>query len=179
MADRPKVNLAPNALITKLAPVDDAHVKTLTAQEVGKGLTKAANDAVDELATALGKVPELVRFDGYVGAIIDDTNGSTGETWLQLFVEASLMTWLLIKASDIYYRDSVEVEDGLKDEKRDVLLVRALGAVSVGGRPRPPTAQLLEGPFTSAASYAASIRGPEMSAATGPYCGTACGRHTS
>ena len=125
-------------------------------------------------ATAL---PELVSLAGYVDGTI--THPSTQTTWLLVYCEWRMTTWLLIEGTGIVYLDSVP-EDGDPLYARDAIWVTRDTAVGRGSGPQSAEARFLTGFFTRAGDLDPAATDEPSSAATGPFCPTSpwgnCGR---
>jgi hypothetical protein len=133
------------------------------------------------LADALARtpdLPDLVTFSGFLGGVVDD---SSGEFWQLLYLDAKLLTWLLVQKDGIVYRDRIKDERAFGGQ-RDVLWVQADTAVGRGSRPQSAQTRFLRGAFTAAGDFAASLPVGTSAPATGIFCDAqtpgCCGRYT-
>lgn len=167
----------PHRLVVKLAKGLAPTVRTL--QEAGESDT--------ELANALAKaphVPELVTFAGYLGGTLVYTMGEETTNWRLLYLDAKLVTWLLVPESEIVQRGSVE-DPRTPFGGRDVIWIGADCSVSRGSgalRPEEVQARYLRGEFTRAGDFAATINSGTFASPTGVFCEHptpgCCGRRT-
>lgn len=181
----------PHPLVTALAHGLGGTVKELARAAEGFKNAQEAGGEVEEkaartLADALAKqpdLPELMNFAGFLGGVLDDTEGETKSSWQLLYLDVKLLTWLLIRRDDILLSLRVGADTATL-ETRDVVWLRTDASLSQGSGPIQPNelqARFLRGDFTRAADFAASLSDGPASAPTGPFCAPTpqcCGRPT-
>jgi hypothetical protein len=170
-------DLAPNRLVAELARGLSQTLPTL----------QASDDSDMALANSLANeshVPELVTFAGFLGGTLEYTAGRETTKWRLLYLDAKLVTWLLVRESEIVQRASVE-DRRTPFGGRDVIWIAADTSVSRGsGAPQPEEVQAryLRGDFTRAGDFAATINSGTFSSPTGVFCEHptpgCCGRRT-
>jgi hypothetical protein len=144
----------------------DLTKKERALEQKTAALIKRTN-LVDVLAKD-GDVPELSAFSGYLGGAI--TGPASDDTqWRVLYLDAKLVTWLLIRTNDILNRKSVDDETAPYG-KRDVVWLRRDAAVLSGSGAQAVAERFLRGAFTSAGDFATAIVGGTFTAASGIFC---------
>jgi len=110
----------------------------------------------------------LAAFGGYLGGTTDHPPGK--KRWQILYLDAKLLTWLLVQQDEILFHQRLE-DDKAAFKERDVIWVRADALV---GRSSGPPSLWLSGDFTRAADFTAPLAGGGVAApATGIFCDVA------
>lgn len=128
-------------------------------------------------AFAIEDTPLLATYAGFIGGTVTGLQAS----WLVLYLDMKLLTWLLVATDDIVHTEHDST--GLFGY-RDVIWVKAQGAVKPGeGRVEITDADFLTGGFQSAADYTATLSGGTFAPTAGAYSGaltpTCCTRRTN
>lgn len=125
-------------------------------------------------------IPPLITFAGFLGGTVVIRKVS----WRVFYLDAKLLTWLLVSEDDIVHREKL-TDVTAPFGQRDVLWLKSSASVTEGsGPPRPHDieAQFLRGDFIGAADFSASLTGGTFSRATGLLCEVetpgCCGRRT-
>jgi hypothetical protein len=196
----------PNPLVTALAqrllPQKDSRVQKQAEQaasyaEREAGSTEATQEQRDHAAQARSTanaealdlasrlaadptIPPLVTFAGFLGGTIT----ANADAWRVFYLDAKLLTWLLVREDDIVQRETLE-DDSSAFGQRDVIWLKSSASVTEGsGSPRVHEieAQFLRGDFIGAGDFSASLTGGTFSRATGLLCEVqtpgCCGRYT-
>lgn len=179
-------NLAPHPLVVALAQglLEDAGTMSTAASRSAPEQVPDDLARRQELADALAadpNLPGLRNFAGFLGGKLDD---SSSGTWQLLYLDAKLLTWLLVRRDDIVCRQAVK-DDTAPFAERDVIWLKTDASLSRGSGPLQRDevqARFLRGDFTRAEDLAASLTGGTFSAATGIFCEAntvgCCGRNT-
>ena len=151
---------------------------------VGKQRAGQAIPDDEALIRGLQELPELVTFTGIFAGQFDDPAGlpdayqeahdagapaPATRKWSLLFFDAKLTGWLLIEPGGVVRRKRF-AEPASSGVMRDVIWVRADASVKRGERPQSIQGQFLQGEFTKAGDFAASVSGGTVSASTGIFC---------
>jgi hypothetical protein len=142
----------------------------------------------EELAKELAEdshLPELNAFAGFLGGVLlDDRKGTSQAIWRLLYLDAKLLTWLLVKEDEIVLRSTVR-DATAPFENRDVIWLKSDASLSEGSGPPQPNevqARFLRGSFTRAGDFAATLSGGTFAPAGGLPDGIftwgCCGRRT-
>ena len=170
----------PNPLVTALAQ----RLLSQRAQDDGAAQLRSDPDAeAQQLANEFAAdptIPPLVTFAGFLGGAID----AAGTTWRVLYLDAKLLTWLLVSEDDIVQSERV-TDITAPFGQRDVIWLKSSASLTEGtGPPRAAEleAQFLRGDFIGADDFSASLTGGTFSRATGLLCEVqtpgCCGRRT-
>lgn len=153
------------------------------AAEARSDLDARARELANQLAGD-SRLPEVNAFAGFLGGILDDKAGTTKAIWRLLYLDAKLLTWLLVKEDEILLRSSVRDEKA-PFNKRDVIWLKSDASLGEGSGPPQPDevqARFLRGSFTRAGDFAATLSGGTFAPAGGPLDGVltwgCCGRRT-
>jgi hypothetical protein len=128
-------------------------------------------------------LPELYAFGGYLGGSLGEGPETARGPWQLLYLDAKLLTWLLIDQTSILLRRTVD-DATSPYGTRDYVWLKADASVSRGEGPPQPSeiqARFLRGGFVSAGDFAATLAGGTYAAPTGPACPLTpgcCGRGT-
>jgi hypothetical protein len=168
-------------LTKKSGKLSPAGTKYETAAQALQGAAPkpAARQKADNTAGALASelandpdIPELYTFAGYLGGLLDDPTNTTQINWQIVYLDAKLLTWLLVDEDSIVLRTTVD-DDTSPFGKRDYIWLKSDASVSRGEGP-PQTneiqARFLRGDFVSAGDFAASLTGGTFAPTTGPSC---------
>jgi hypothetical protein len=164
----------PHPMILKLAfeltkqkgtpsPVGRAYEANMNAQTEGELANELAN---------LTDLPELYTFAGYLGGLVADEKDPTKANWQLLYLDAKLLTWLLLDEASIVLTNRVDDETSPLGS-RDYVWLKTDASVSRGEGPPQPNeiqARFLRGDFVSAGDFAASVTGGTFASVTGPAC---------
>jgi len=129
-------------------------------------------------------VPEVVSFEGYLGATITrrlGTDPDENSDWCVFYLDWDLRRWLLIEKSGIVRHRRLQDEATPKEDPHDVIWVLVTATVGSGRGSQSVEGLFLTGSFTSAGDFEAEAGGDGASPATGKFCGRSpwcCGGRT-
>jgi hypothetical protein len=158
-------DLDPNPLVVELAEGLSRTVPALKASD--DGAMAMANTLANE-----SHLPELVTFAGFLGGTLEYIMGREHTNWRLLYLDAKLVTWLLVPESEIVQRAKLQ-DRRTPFGERDVIWMAADTSVSRGtGAPQPEEVQAryLRGDFTRAGDFAATINSGTFASPTGVFC---------
>jgi hypothetical protein len=165
-------DLQPNDLIKGLVGVLTTSGAVTVDRKLAtavKGNKSLGDQEQDQLATTLASLPDLVTFAGFVGGVVDDTAGPTKKSWLMFYLDAKLLTWLLVEKDAVVFRDKL-THDGTAGGERDLIWVRADASVGRGSGSQSTQERFLRGEFTSARGLSATLSRGTLNAETGIFC---------
>lgn len=132
---------------------------------------KAFDDAKEEATKAVKQlagdatIPELAAFGGYVGGTTNAPPST--ETWQILYLDAKLLTWLLVPRNQILFHQRMD-DDKAAFNQRDFIWVKA--DVPLARSSGPPSIWL-SGDFTRAVDFTPPLAGGAPAAPqTGIFC---------
>lgn len=165
-----------------LAKKDGTLSEAGEAYNAARDTLQTQRDLVNELAKTTD-LPELYTFAGYLGGIVVDVKDPTQANWQILYLDAKLLTWLLVDQEDIVATNRVD-DDTSPFGSRNYVWLKSDASVSQGEGPPQKheiEARYLRGDFVSAADFAASVTGGTFAPVTGPLCPLTpgcCGKRT-
>jgi hypothetical protein len=137
-------------------------------EAVGRAVSELRQEQSSSAAASLAtdpNVPELAAFGGYLGGTTEAPPGK--EPWQILYLDAKLLTWLLVQQDEILFHQRLK-DDKAAFYERDVIWVKADALV---GRSSGPLSLWLSGDFTRAVDFTPPLGGGgPPPPATGIFC---------
>jgi hypothetical protein len=146
----------------------DATDQTARQQNQDKHGPSLANELANDPT-----FPTLYTFAGYLGGVVDQ-KGPADATWQLLYLDAKLLTWLLLDVDSVVYTNTV-TDDTSPFGSRDYVWLESDASVSQGEGPiqrNEVQARFLRGDFVSTGDFAASMMA--MAGTFAPTTGPAC-----
>jgi hypothetical protein len=111
-------------------------------------------------------VSGLLTYAGYLGGVLED---EASGTWIVLYLDAKLLTWLVVQEAGIVLHRRMD-DKTAPDGQRDVIWVKRDAFVTKGSTPPSPEKRFLQGDLIRAGEFSASLTAPALSSATGIFC---------